>query len=267
MFPISGPNFLLVYLALFAAALLAHWLLRWTLRSRTGLADPPELLIDALSPEDVGYLLDGPARSRAAGSLAHREAGSLAHRDDRGQGPYSRPVDPENSLPRRGLVLSSRQLGTLRLWGAALFGGLLAAGVARIFIGLYRGKPVGLLTLIMIGVVFRLVTVMLTRFVRTRAGDALVAKLKLRYRQGLGDTSAAMGFALLGWMALGGDPSLQAHLRSQGYSSPSSGGCGTGGGGGCSGGGSGCSGGGSGCSGGGSGCSGGGGCGGCGGGS
>lgn len=247
MFPISGPNFLLVYVALFAAALLVHWLLRWTLRSRTGLADPPELLIDALSPEDVGYLLDGPARSRAARSLARRA--SL-------QATASPHVDPESFLARRGLVLSSLQLSTLRLWGAALFGGLLAAGVARIFIGLYRGKPVGLLALILLVVVLRLVTVTLTHFVRTRAGDALVAHLKQRYQQGVGDTSAAMGFALLGWMALGGDSALQEHLRSEGYSSPSSGGCGTGG--------SGCSGGGSGCSGGGGGC---GGCGGCGGGS
>jgi uncharacterized membrane protein YgcG len=239
MFPISGPTFLLVYLSLFATALLAHRLLRHHLRRRASPLVPAELSISDLSPEHVGYLLDGPRRARAARSAAGRLGAALPS------------TDVEHFLSSRGLVVDARQLATLRLWGVAIFGGLLAAGAARAFIGLDRGKPIGLLLVLMMGVAFRLVVVLRARSLRTRAGDVLVDQLKERYESGLGDTSSPMGYALYGWVALSADPAMQTHLRSQGYSSPSSGGCGTGT---------------SGCSSGSSGCSGGGGCGGCGGG-
>jgi hypothetical protein len=211
MFPIIGPTFLLVYVALFAAGLLAHWLLRCHLRRRGRPIAATELSVSDLSAEHVGYLLHGPIRAAAARSVACHLGEKVAS------------TDVESFLSAHGLVLDARQLATLRLWGAAIFGGLLAAGVARVFIGLDRGKPVGLLLVLMIGVGIRLAMVLRSRALRTRAGDKLVERLKRRHLNGLGDVSTAMGFALYGWMALSANPAMEAHLRSQGYS-PSSGG-------------------------------------------
>jgi hypothetical protein len=215
MFPITGPTFLLVYVALFAAGLLAHWLLRHHLRRRARPIAAAELSIAELSAEHVGYLLGGPTRAAAARSVARRLGEKLAS------------SDVESLLAGHGIVLDARQLASLRLWGVAMFGGLLAAGIARAYIGLDRGTPVGPLLVVMIGVGLRLAMVLRTRALRTRAGDALVERLKHRHLTGLAGPSTAMGFALYGGSARSASPSSVSCNR--GSSDGCCGGCGSGG--------------------------------------
>jgi uncharacterized membrane protein YgcG len=248
MFPISGPAFLVVYLALIAAGVLVHTLIRRGLGQRAARQHDMDAATSQLTAGEVGYLQGSWRRAFAARAVALREGSSTAAEWDR------KHTDPEARLEAWGLLLDRAQLSALRLWGIAIYGGLLAAGLARVWIGVTRDKPVGFLLLLLLVVAFLLWRVTRRRPVITRLGRRVVAGMTKRYRASVGDTSYAMGYALLGVTVL--TPELTAHLRNKGILGAAGGytadgafiGCAGHGGSGCnSGGGSGSSGGGGGC--------------------
>lgn len=217
MFPISGPAFLVVYLSLLAAGLLARRLIRAYLARRN-----PTLADDrpALSAPEAGYLVAGAPRAYAARVLAARDGAPEAT--------SLHTPDSEEHLVELGLILDAGQRAALRLWSAAIFGGLLAAGLARLWMGLSRGKPIGylaLLLLVVLGVLLWSVSERSMRGIRTAAGNRVLSTLSTRYKAGFGDTSCAMGFALFGWAALANNPAAQAHLSSHGIVATAAGGC------------------------------------------
>lgn len=253
MSPITGPAFLSIYVALFGAGFVARWLIRRHLGKRApGRATAEPLQLSAIA---AGYLAGGAPRAHAARVLAAREGAPEAT--------SLHAADPQERLVELGLILDARQRAALRLWSGAIFGGLLAAGLARVWVGVSRDKPVGWLLLLLLGVAAALFWSVKDHSggaVRTPAGRRALSELSRRYKARRGDASCAMGFALFGWSAISDNAAAQAQLLSHGIVMPTSSG------GGCTAT-SGCTSGGSGCSGGGSGCGGGGGCGGCGGGS
>jgi hypothetical protein len=185
---------------------------------------------------EVGYLVGGEPRLLGVLALLRDSRGRSDQREKREKrgkpdprGPSDEPaapgvLDPESRLEELGLLLTRAQRSTVRLWGAALFGGLLATGLARVWVGVSRDRPVGLLLILIVVVAYFLFRAVCDRVTRTSAGRLLVDSLQREYLHRAGDTSYAMGFALLGWTALANSPELQAYMRSEGHFPPQGGG-------------------------------------------
>lgn len=212
MFPANGPTFLVFYVILIALAGLAYWCLRTYLIAKANRRSD-FLLLDGnlpltVTPQLAGYLLDGPGRAAATRVLQAVERTVEPRLDD---------ATADALLTEHGFILSRAARASLSLWAIAMFGGLFAAGLVRFIIGAAHAKPVGFLLALLILIGFVLYRAARHRLLRTRAGDRLVEELRYRHRRD-GQTSFAMGFALLGWAALEDRADLQVHLHQAGYS-------------------------------------------------
>ena len=208
MFPTNGPTFLVVYLALFAASLVAYRLIRaYLAHGVVAAGDAAQLTI-----WEIGYLVSGPQRALGAWTVQREEDRESA----RSPAALGNGRDAEDHLVALGLILDRGQRATLKLWGAAIYGGLLAAGASRVWIGVSRGKPVAILFVMMLVVAFVLYRALRHHVVRTPAGERLTDSLIRSYARREGDCSLAMGFAVLGWPALEAAPAMQVHMQSQG---------------------------------------------------
>jgi uncharacterized protein (TIGR04222 family) len=270
-FDLPGPDFLLLYAALFVAASAAAFVIPLMLR--------PEGRRQRLTDvEQLAYLAGGETRFDEAVVARLLAAGSLAMRGRKGfvatgaHPPASRMEEGVLSLPapirwrdiqdrlnysvyplkRRlvaaGLLMTKEAYFRLRLQAVSPFLLLLMFGAIKLGIGAMRERPVGYLTAMLMGTV--LAALLVWRFLsrRTRAGAEAVAqagRAAARLRLAPTDNEAALAVALFGATVLVGSGwSDFAHLRrGTGGGGDGGGGCGGGDGGGC-GGGSGCGGGG-----------------------
>jgi uncharacterized protein (TIGR04222 family) len=293
----TGPQFLMAYALFLVAVCLAGLLWQYLLNQPSRTPEPHELDLGAY---EVAVLDDADTAVKAAvlalvhGKSLNYEAGTLSVATalpakaaplervihaavSVGEGEFhqlreaagSELMRLEESLRRRGFLLTPEQSARVHYLPRVLFGVALGLGVLKLFVGLDRDKPVLLLVMeLIVGTVLGMAVLGSTRR-RTPRGTQALELLRARHEPlrttastgGTGQTLSAGNLVLaaslfgLGTLAL-----MDVHpLRS--YLMPENG-MGSGGGGSS---GSGCSTGSS-CSGGGSSCGGGGGCGGCGGG-
>jgi uncharacterized protein (TIGR04222 family) len=148
-------------------------------------------------------------------------------------------------LERRGLILTHERASVIALWAALPLFLATGLGLAKMMIGIERGKPVGFLVLMTLAVFIAALVVAFRRPLRTRAGDRAFAQLRARHARAArapraGD-EAALAVALVGTAVLSGTAYAHFHtLRHPPSSGSDSSGCSGGngdggGGGGCGG--------------------------------
>jgi uncharacterized protein (TIGR04222 family) len=266
---LSGPQFLVIYLVAVAVALILVGVLRWAGRTAaptSTAAAPPTIdelafvaggvhrvveaavarLIEsgALRPARRGTVTatGGPPRdaieAAALGAVGAGSGSQSIWSIVRGAAPSSAVRAIAESATARGLVLS-RGANRRRVWLAALpllivFG----VGIARWINGNQLGRPVTLLTILLVITALPLIPVLRTpRHTRTRRGDELLSLARESRRtgqyyagsQGLG-TPAYFLTGAAGMVAIGGlmaypDPLVQSSLvgySGSSYSSSSS---------------------------------------------
>jgi hypothetical protein len=214
VFAIPGPEFLVIYLVLCLIGAVGYRVIRRRLRA----SSRPIYTMEPLSPVMVGYLVSGATRAGAVAAVVRKDLdpSTRSHRYD--------PDEIDQVLADQGLILSDREANSLRYLGSAIFGGLLAAGIARLLVGLSHQRPSGLLMLLLVIVAGGLLAVARTTVIRTMAGNQVVDDLMARAHVDRDDSDVAMNFALLGWTALIHQPELQGYLQSVGFSPASLGG-------------------------------------------
>ncbi len=256
---LSGPTFLVLYGVLLVVVLVAVVLAR----RRAFRGEDSQVPTVDLQPAEVAYLAEGPNRTvyaalaalRAAGAVGTKKRGVLKVTADlpAGAPEFDRTVYQEISSGRaartnrlatqrtvaaaltairerlegRGLLTSaaaktSARLATVGLLAVILF------GLARWFAGLGNGKPIGILTVVLLatGALWVLLLVRAPR--RTRAGNRALAAIGQQHAhlapgQGpswatYGALGAGMGVAVFGTAALlVADPvfASEAMMRSQ----------------------------------------------------
>ena len=234
---LRGPEFLVWYLQVFALAGVAFFILRWLLRR----APDPALRPD-LDTFEIAWLKDGPRGvARAALTALHRrglikvDGGWISSRATTGAGvglsaieeavlralEYRRklPADIEHDLAakageiearlaRKRLALSPGGKALVR-WIPLL--GMVACfsvGVAKVGIGVSRGRPVGLLVFLLVASAVLLVLAARWRARRTSAGDRRLEALTYRHAalrttlntpDGVGIEPADAGLAVALW--------------------------------------------------------------------
>lgn len=249
---ISGPRFLVLYVAIAGVVLAIGLLWRWWLASRP---------TDAYSvarpgPAEIAYLSGGSklavysslAALRAAECVGTRQGGGLAtggvlpagatdldravyHGAARGRtasdlrtdSTVARALDAtRDGLERGGSLYPAAERRRFRWAGWAMFA-VLALGVSRTVAGLANHKPVG--NLVMLTALVLVVALLLTRAPRiTRQGQKLVDELRrgnmhLHPREApshavYGATGAALGVALFGAASLwAADPAFAADAQ------------------------------------------------------
>jgi uncharacterized protein (TIGR04222 family) len=177
---ISGPDFVVLYIALLGAVLLIRLLVAGVVASRALRADnarpgPPPTVYE------LAFLAGGPDRAVDAAIAALVERGQLrvnSYRQISKAG--TRPVDPleravadvaklkttstirakvrgsaalralEDGLDRRGLLASAAAKRHVRTFGLVLQLAVLALGVARLVNGISLGRPVGILVFLVV---------------------------------------------------------------------------------------------------------------------
>jgi uncharacterized protein (TIGR04222 family) len=278
---LSGPEFLSFYVAVLGASAGVALVLRWLLRLPS--AEPGED-VPELTPYEAAYLGGGPdlAVHAAIANLAHRRVLAVqpverkvsvqdllpsgAHRLERriyhaaGEGETISQVRADAStvvdklrkrLQEDGLILADERATVIRFFSGLLLALVTLLGLAKIVVGLERGRPVGFLvalTFVSLGVAIVFFT---KRPLRSRRGDQVLARLQeqnaaLRSAAGsrpeqlaAEDLVLALGLFGMGIIATG----PVADVRTAVQPSPGSGGggwvtgCGSGCGGGCGGGG------------------------------
>lgn len=241
--------FLELYLLLMVLVGGLTWAWRRALRGpaelpATGPLDPPEIAYLSGGPERVfdatiAALLDsGHARWDEAeqrlhlvqrdglAGLAAQIAGRLATQGDpRLLAAQVRPLleQPRRGLERRGLWIDAAREGRAALWLGLLPTALALFGVAKIAVGLSRGKPVGFITLLTLLTAGYAVVQFLLPLGRTRRGDAVLREIERRHERvrraptagefglavALAGTSVLLGSAFAGYHTLrqpsGGD--------------------------------------------------------------
>jgi uncharacterized protein (TIGR04222 family) len=293
----AGPEFLQFYTVLMLMITLAAVTLRFMLRPGENLS--PQLL-DVNQIACLAGGVDGTIKAAVA-SLVDRGALEVVRHSNVNtkdlwiRNHHGTPPDA-NELEQRIVVACNEQIGCrfgkvlehakpaaekiryrLEAWGlmvpsegvpaccwmpAALMVSGMLVGIAKLFVGVQRGKPVGFLVLLLIA--FGLVTIwFMKRPLRTRTGDAELKRLRrtrpdlrLAHKRAKGDANRATDVALaaamfgLGAVAYGELSALPEAWKYRngppvGSDGSSSSGCGTsgcgGGGGGCGGGCGGCS--------------------------
>lgn len=249
---VSGPRFLVLYLAVAGFVLAVGLLWRWWLASRT--ADTYS--VGRPGPAEVAYLSDGPklavysslAALRAADCVGARQGGGLStdhplppgatdldravyHAAARGvpaaqlrnDDTVGRTLDAlRDGLERGGWLYPAAARRRFRWAGWAMLA-VLALGVSRTVAGLANHKPVGNLVGLM--VVVLVAALVLTRAPRiTRQGRRLLDELRrgnmhLHPREApshavYGATGAALGVALFGAASLwAADPVFAADAQ------------------------------------------------------
>jgi uncharacterized protein (TIGR04222 family) len=211
VFDLRGPEFLEFYVIILAGAVVVGVILRCRLRSPGGSVsdiDPP------LDPYEIAYLAGGPqmAVDAAIACLIHtgalglttsssnfktgeaqtesryplqqsllarvslgRSSPKLLHRD---AAELTQPIAVR--LVRSNLALSPSQAIGVRLVPALVIALILVIGVVKINVGIARGKPVGLLTLLCLLTLGVASFFAFARIYRTRAGDLVLRQLRIR---------------------------------------------------------------------------------------
>ncbi|MDB5328049.1 MAG: hypothetical protein JWM57_3618 [Phycisphaerales bacterium] len=224
-FNLSGPAFLQLYLSLFALAVLACLVMRWLL---TRVAVDPRT---PLSAEEVAYLAGGPRRVAllAVNGLLDRNAIKLrdgwatvidpaaATAAIQGAPIYRRllAVAPDTfrvsrvdrllasdlqlirqTLQTQQLVVRDESVWMSRATAIVLMGLVLLGGIAKIFVGVSRNRPVSFLVMLCLATVVAFV-LLLRGPSRTSAGNAVLRRLRARvakpaYRQSPDDGQVAL---------------------------------------------------------------------------
>jgi uncharacterized protein (TIGR04222 family) len=295
---LRGPEFLLLYVGLAVAAIPAGYLLR---RVAEGFGISDAVISSPLSAHDVAYLRGGVGAVAEATLAQLLRRGTIAV-DDTGErlvlaspaggrvsttpleSEFLASLDAEASLPasvmrdrleaiatrlaahleRQGLAFSEAHQQSLGLVFCLPMLAVLALGIAKIGVGLSRGRPVGILVFFCIATAMAAVALSRQRSLVTAAGRAALRRARVqnealretasRRPANLSPDDVAMAAALFGLGAVA-DPSMLALHRqlqppprqvsgtssgcgsgsSCGSSSGSSCGSGCGGGGGCGG--------------------------------
>lgn len=285
-----GPTFLALYVGLLVLAIMISWVGRvWLLHSTDSYQFTPDSA-DAIGPIDAAWMQGGTARAVECGLVELAQKDAIAIEGDRiaaGKNAAQARGDHRvselllesvrsSSVPRRysvlcrdaavglegvrqnlidkGLVLDRSQRAAAIALPLALHGGLLAFAVAKVVVGVERGKPIGFLLLAMVATIVAMVVFTVTAPKLTSAGKRLLAKLEKQVRlnpqrlatESQSDTNSIDNSAILWSTAFLGAAALstgpwthwRTFLDSQHRSSAnSSGGCSTSGCGGDSGGG------------------------------
>lgn len=84
-------------------------------------------------------------------------------------------------LKDRGLMESSASLGAARWWPAATVAAMGGLGLAKLFVGVSRGRPIGFLAIILFAMAF-VGVVLLSPPRRTRTGERILRDLKQRHQ-------------------------------------------------------------------------------------
>ncbi len=214
----QGPTFLALYAGLLALVILISWVGRtWLLQSADTYQFTPGSA-DAIGPVDIAWMQGGPARAIdcalvelaqkdaitiegdriAAGKNAaqargdHRVSelilGSVASSSIARQYSFLRRdalvgIDGvRQNLVDKGLVLDRSQRLAAASLPLALHGGLLAFAIAKVVVGVGRGKPIGFLLLAMFATIVAMVLFTVAVPKLTSAGKRLVAKLEKQVR-------------------------------------------------------------------------------------
>jgi uncharacterized protein (TIGR04222 family) len=254
----SGPAFLLLYFVLIAAAIGGGVLVRRQLRGHAD-AVPHGATLDTWS---VAYLAGGTLRVVDAGTASLLANGQAQWDARKRRLDVARPQDVRDypldeiaraaaadpSLPRivrrvkprlqrlrdllrsRGLLLTESRRWSVGLASALPFALLAGFGLAKISVGIDRGRPVGFLMLLTALVAITALVLLLRRPERTRAGDALLAELNRRHahaRRAPRDSDIGLAVALAGTTVLAGTAYASFH-ESRAASGNSSSGCSSG---------------------------------------
>jgi uncharacterized protein (TIGR04222 family) len=276
----SGPDFLKLYAPLVLLSLVGAWLVRYMLRAPGGLPLSHEL--QRLDPYQTALLVGrGAALNAAMASLFRAQVlhfgttGPLvmaphpagAHplecslRDTVAQGAKTRKAllkgseseleQVEDTLIQRGLLVERERMKKLRALTLLPLGGVMVLGLAKLWVGLQRGRPVDfLVVLIIFGSVLGMSLWKTERFRRSKRGDAALKWLRERHEalpesvgpshtvESLSPGQLILAVGLFGTAALASPQykDLQGYLdRSGGAGGDGGGGDGDGGGGGCGG--------------------------------
>lgn len=250
---ISGPAFLVGYLALAALGWLAT---AWARRALAGGPDRPEP--GPGRPHDLAYLNGGadlavtsaltamhlkgtivPSRGqiRAVGRLEpgadaleraiHFATGtSTARKQLAAARPVRTALDAMHKrLVAEGLLLSEPRRRRIRAAGWWMIG-IIAVGLLRLLAGVADGRPVGFLVVALICVTAATLVHLLHAPRRSRAGDRLLARLRTEHHAlspkqhpdwvAYGPAAAALGVGVFGASALwASDPALAEELELQ----------------------------------------------------
>ncbi|WP_300011351.1 TIGR04222 domain-containing membrane protein [Pseudonocardia sp.] len=252
---ISGPTFLVAYLVLTAAVLLA------TMRARRALADPrPDRPFGdpGAHPHDVAHLHGGPELAVTSALTAMHLKGTVApvkgqiravgrptSGDDaleraihfsagspvtRRRLALQRPVQSalggiEKRLVDTGMLLSDTERRQVRATGWWL-AGVTGLGLLRLLAGIADGKPVGFLVVALLAVSAVAGVLLAWSPRRSRSGDRLLARLEREHHELAPDTrpdwvaygpaAAALGIGIFGTSALwASDPAFAEELAMQ----------------------------------------------------
>lgn len=242
---LRGPQFLQLYLALLAAVTIAAILLRWLLRSP---ADDLPWPLPKYLPLELAYLSGGPQGAVNAAIAGLVQSGAIevdaatrrlsAQPKDcrnatvlervvyslaaKGSGKIddlraaAKPMADEFAfrLQKQGLVLSDERATVVRLFPAMLILALLALGIAKIYVGISRNRPVEILIFLCIVTAAIAVPFIAKRPLRTRRGDRVLGKIKSQNAaleetastgaKYLSDEDLTLAFALFGPAVLAG---------------------------------------------------------------
>ncbi|MDT7799734.1 MAG: hypothetical protein QOI78_3167 [Actinomycetota bacterium] len=230
---ISGPDFVVLYIALLGAALLIRLIVAGVVGSRAARADnvqpgPPPTVYE------LAFLAGGPDRAVDAAIAALVERGQLrvnSYKQISQAG--SRPIEPleravadvaqlkttatiraqvrgsaamralEDGLDRRGLLASAAAKRQARTFGLVLQLAVLVLGVARLVNGISLGRPVGILVpLVLIAAVLTIVAAV--RRTRTGARQPSAAGHRLLGQARSAASGPVPAGALAGGFLLGG---------------------------------------------------------------
>ncbi len=211
-FDLPGPSFLVLYLVVLAAAVLAALYLRWSLRG-PGDEPPAEALV--LDPYEIAFLAGGSdlALNAAFASLCQRGVlapdasrryltvrtalGSGAHRVERAAVwhvqhapgrtiPQLRATPPlevtrlRERLEARELLLSAERLAAAYYQPALAVLAATLLGAIKIYIGVLRQRPVGILVFLCLLSMFAVLFFLAQFPPRTRRGERALHLLRKR---------------------------------------------------------------------------------------
>jgi uncharacterized protein (TIGR04222 family) len=205
----------------------------------------PSVYGGALNPIETAYLAGGPQRAFAAAMLEAMAGGNVkvatgglvsVEPNTTVPGPLAPYVTDGTryagvraaaapvlagvraTLEQRGLVMTATSRSTLALVSLILYAPLFILGLGKVLVGLDRGRPVGLLILLLIlSFVIAMIT-LLRRPFRSRSGDELLARMRgqmSRLVRAPLESELALAFALGGAGVLIGTPYAELGMSFQ----------------------------------------------------
>lgn len=253
---LSGPAFLGLFIALFVVCVVAQAVLRRQLRdigpARPG-AQPDEWSIAYLAGGTRRVVEAGVARllsedraqwNRKTRRLEFPRGRSgldfpldlIASQAGRDVDEIAKRLDPQldelrRGLGERGLLLPPQRRRLAGLIAALPFGLLTLFGIAKVWIGILRDRPVAFLVMLLVISVIAGLIVLFSMPERSRTGDALLRQLNQKYahaRRAPRNSDVGLAVALAGTAVLAGTAYADFHTYRERSSGDS------GGGGGCS---------------------------------